>query len=173
MLKIVVIKFIEPKMDAAPDKWRLKIAKSMEGPEWAWIPLKGGYTVHPVPAPVSTNVEERSKNNDGGNNQKEILFILGKAISGAPIINGTKKFPNPPIKTGITIKKIISMAWPVIKTLYNWWLPNNIWLPGCDNSILIKIDIVVPNILEKPPKIRYKIPISLWLVEKNHLEKKE
>jgi len=35
------------------------------------------------------------------------------------------------------------------------------------------MDIVVPNILEKPPKIRYRIPISLWLVEKNHLEKKE
>lgn len=30
---MVQIKFIAPKMDAAPDKWRLKIAKSIEPPE--------------------------------------------------------------------------------------------------------------------------------------------
>jgi len=173
ILKIVVIKLIDPKIEAAPDRWRLNIAKSTEGPECAWIPLKGGYTVQPVPTPASTSVEERSKKSEGGSSQKEMLFILGKAISGAPIIKGTKKFPKPPIKVGITIKKIISIAWPVTKTLYNWWFPNNTWLPGCDNSILIKIDIVVPNTLEKPPKIRYKIPISLWLVEKSHLEEKE
>ena len=83
-----------------------------------------------------------------------MLFILGKAISGAPIIKGTKKFPNPPIKTGITMKKIIKIACPVTKTLYNWWFPIKIWFPGCANSILIKIDIVVPKIPENPPKIR-------------------
>jgi len=30
-----------------------------------------------------------------------------KKISETPIINGTKKFPKPPINIGITIKKII------------------------------------------------------------------
>jgi hypothetical protein len=39
-----------------------------------------------------------------------MLFILGKAISGAPIIKGTNQFPKPPIKVGITIKKIIIIA---------------------------------------------------------------
>ena len=39
---IVQIKFIAPKIEAAPDKWRLKIAKSTEPPEWAIIPDKGG-----------------------------------------------------------------------------------------------------------------------------------
>lgn len=39
-----------------------------------------------------------------------MLFIRGKAISGAPIIKGTSQFPNPPIITGITIKKIITKA---------------------------------------------------------------
>lgn len=34
----------------------------------------------------------------------------------------------------------------------------------------MKIDIVVPRTPEKAPKIRYKIPISLWFVEKNHLD---
>ena len=45
--------------------------------------------------------------NAAGNNQKETLFILGKAMSGAPIIRGTNQFPNPPIIAGITIKKTI------------------------------------------------------------------
>ncbi len=39
--------------------------------------------------------------------KKLILFIRGKAISGAPSIRGTNQFPNPPIIIGITIKKII------------------------------------------------------------------
>jgi len=94
-------------MDPAPDKWRLKIAKSIDGPECACIPLNGGYTVHPVPAPASTNVEAIKDNNEGGNNQKLMLFILGKAISGAPIIRGTNQLPIPPIRTGITKKKIM------------------------------------------------------------------
>jgi len=77
----------------------------------------GGYTVHPVPTPTSTKEEDNKRSNDGGNNQKLILFNLGKAISGAPIINGTNQFPNPPIIAGITMKKIITKACAVITTL--------------------------------------------------------
>jgi hypothetical protein len=55
----------------------------------------------------------------GGNNQKLILLSLGNAISGPPTINGSKKFPKPPIKAGITIKKIINKACAVIILLYN------------------------------------------------------
>jgi len=54
-----------------------------------------------------------SKVKEGGKSQNLILFIRGKAMSGAPIINGTNQFPNPPIKIGITIKKIITKAWAV------------------------------------------------------------
>lgn len=39
-----------------------------------------------------------------------MLFIRGKAISGAPNIKGTNQLPNPPIIIGITIKKIIIKA---------------------------------------------------------------
>lgn len=39
-----------------------------------------------------------------------MLFIRGKAMSGAPIISGTSQFPKPPIMTGITIKKIMTKA---------------------------------------------------------------
>jgi hypothetical protein len=33
-LKIVTIKLIDPKIEDTPDKCKLKIAKSTEGPEW-------------------------------------------------------------------------------------------------------------------------------------------
>jgi len=46
-----------------------------------------------------------------------MLFNRGKAISGAPNINGTNQFPNPPIIIGITIKKIITNACAVTTTL--------------------------------------------------------
>lgn len=58
-----------------------------------------------------------SSRNDGGRSQKLILFIRGKAMSGAPIIRGTSQFPNPPIIIGITIKKIMTKAWAVTITL--------------------------------------------------------
>ena len=43
--------------------------------------------------------------------------MRGKAISAAPNIKGTNQFPNPPIKIGITIKKIIINACAVTTTL--------------------------------------------------------
>ena len=67
-----------------------------------------------------TKAEDKSKINDGGNNQKLILLSLGKHISQAPIINGTNQLPKPPIAVGITKKKIIKKACTVTRTLYNW-----------------------------------------------------
>lgn len=46
-----------------------------------------------------------------------MLFIRGNAMSGAPIIRGTSQFPNPPIRIGITMKKIITKACAVTITL--------------------------------------------------------
>jgi len=57
---------------------------------------------------------------EGGNSQKLMLFNLGNAISGAPIIKGTIQLPNPPINMGITIKKIMINACAVTITLYSW-----------------------------------------------------
>jgi hypothetical protein len=79
--------------------------------------LRGGYTVHPVPAPTSTNAELKSKKSEGGRSQKLILFKRGNAMSGAPIRIGTNQLPKPPIIAGITIKKIIRKACAVIITL--------------------------------------------------------
>ena len=74
--------------------------------------------VHPVPAPLPTNIEPTIKNKEGISNQKLILFNLGNAISGAPIINGTNQLPNPPIRAGITTKKIIKSPWAEIITFH-------------------------------------------------------
>lgn len=114
---IVVIKLMAPRIDEIPAKWSEKIARSTEAPACARLPAKGGYTVHPVPAPASTVDEASRSRNDGGRSQKLILFIRGNAISGAPIISGTSQFPKPPIIIGITIKKIITNAWAVTITL--------------------------------------------------------
>lgn len=117
ILITVVIKFTAPKIDEIPAKWSEKIARSTEAPAWAIPEERGGYTVHPVPAPFSTILLEISKVKEGGNIQKLMLFIRGNAISGAPNINGTNQLPNPPIIIGITIKKIIINACAVTITL--------------------------------------------------------
>jgi len=42
MLNVVVIKLIDPKIEAAPDKCKLKIARSTAGPECPITLLSGG-----------------------------------------------------------------------------------------------------------------------------------
>jgi hypothetical protein len=79
--------------------------------------LRGGYTVQPVPTPISTKDDDSSRSKEGGNNQKLILFSRGNAISGAPICIGTNQLPNPPIRMGITMKKIIRNACAVMTVL--------------------------------------------------------
>jgi len=74
------------------------------------MPDNGGYTVQPLPTPDSINEDDKSKSNAGGNNQKLILFNLGKHMSQAPIKIGTNQLPKPPIAVGITKKKIIKKA---------------------------------------------------------------
>jgi len=78
---------------------------------------RGGYTVQPVPAPLSTAEDISKRNKEGGKSQKLMLLRRGKAISGAPNIKGTNQLPKPPIIIGITIKKIITNAWAVTMTL--------------------------------------------------------
>ena len=67
----------------------------------------------------------------------------------------------------LTIKKIITKAWAVIITLNSWWSPCKICTPGADNSNLIKTEKAVPIIPAKTAKMRYRVPISLALVDDN------
>lgn len=113
----VLMKLTAPKIELTPAKCKEKIAKSTELPACAIFLDNGGYTVHPVPAPLSTRELDSSIIKAGIKNQNLMLFIRGKAISAAPSIKGTNQFPNPPIKTGITIKKIIIKACAVTTTL--------------------------------------------------------
>jgi hypothetical protein len=124
MFTMVVMKLIAPKIDDVPAKCNEKMAKSTDGPLWASTDDNGGYTVQPVPAPASTNDEVTLINNDGGINQNEMLFNRGNAMSGAPNLIGTNQLPNPPIKNGITKKKIMIKACAVTITLYLWWFPD-------------------------------------------------
>ena len=114
------MKFIAPSKLLIPERWRAKIAKSTLGPLWLCIPDKGGYKVHPVPAPFSIVLANRNKTKLGGSSQKLILFSLGNAISGPPTNNGSKKLPKPPIMAGMIIKNIITIACAVIILLYSW-----------------------------------------------------
>ena len=98
------------------------------------------------------------------------MFIRGKAISGVTIIIGINQLPNPPIIIGITIKKIIKKACMVTKDIYN--SPHNV--PLLEEltplrSVRIIILYPVPIIPDQKPIIKYILPMSLWLVEFNHL----
>ena len=77
----------------------------------------------------------------------KILCCLfgGNAISGAPNINGTNQFSNPPIIIGITMKKTVTKAWAVIMCtfaqfkmvwiLQEWIMKecrNTYWPPECN-----------------------------------------
>jgi hypothetical protein len=117
MLIVVEMKFTAPRIEDTPARWREKIARSTDAPACA-IPLaSGGYTVHPVPAPLSTVLLVISNVSEGGSSQNLMLFIRGNAMSGAPSISGTSQFPNPPIMMGMTMKKIMMNAWAVTMTL--------------------------------------------------------
>jgi len=110
ILITVVIKFTAPRIEEIPAKCKEKIARSTPPPAWAIGPLKGGYTVQPVPTPDSVSALHNRNTKDGGSSQNDRLFIRGKDMSGAPISKGTIQLPNPPIITGITRKKIITKA---------------------------------------------------------------
>ena len=97
MLKIVVIKLAAPKIEEAPAKCRENIARSIPIPGEPAELESGGYIVQPTPTPPSTTADNNNKTKLGGKSQKDILFILGKAMSGAPIMIGTNQLPKPPI----------------------------------------------------------------------------
>jgi hypothetical protein len=70
---------------------------------------------------------------------------------------------------GITKKKIIINAWLVTITLYIW---SSFKIePGWLNSDRIMKLSEVPTVAAQSPKIKYRVPMSLWLVENIHRRK--
>ena len=59
-----------------------------------------------------------SSRNDATSSQNDRLFSRGNAMSGAPIMSGTIQLPKPPIIAGMTMKKIMMIAWLLKNTLY-------------------------------------------------------
>ena len=92
----------------------------------------------------------------------ERAFHLGKTKSDAPTIIGKRILPNPPIKIGIIIKKIINNPWNVKFEVYCWAVEST--NPNIAFSTLKTIDNPKPM---KPPKMPDKIynaPMITWLV---------
>lgn len=89
----------------------------------------------------------------------------GNIISILDNIGGTSQLPNPPIKIGITKKNIIINPCAVIIELYN--LLSCKMPEGTDSSSRISLLKEVPTNPLQTPKIKYKVPISLWLVDPN------
>jgi hypothetical protein len=110
------------------------------------------------------NSERTSKQIEQNSSQNEILFMRGKAMSGAPIISGTIQLPNPPMVEGITMKNTMSSPWPVTKTLKTSGLVK-ICMPGCISSARMPIESKPPTMPPNMASTRYIVPISLWLVE--------
>ncbi len=80
---------------------------------------KGGYNVQPGPGKSgeSSPIANSTTISENINNHSEILLSLGKAISDVPNCKGSIKFPKPPIKIGMTEKKIIIKPCMVIDEL--------------------------------------------------------
>jgi hypothetical protein len=117
-----------------------------------------------APGSPSTNSEIRSSANEAGNSQNEMLFMRGNAMSGAPIISGTNQLPKPPIKAGISVKKIMIRPCAVTNTLKVWVLAK-ICMPGSCSSSRMPIDNMPPITPAIIANTRYIVPMSLWFVE--------
>lgn len=153
------MKLIPPIIDETPAKWREKIARSTESELLNFHEVKGGYKVHPTlsPSPEKNLIVIILR--DRGNNQNLILFSRGKIISGAARRRGKSQLPKPPIKIGMTIKKIITNACTVTIELYITLSPNT--GPQKDNSNRIKLLNLIPIIPPHTPIKMYRVPISL------------
>lgn len=109
LIVIVVIILILPIIDDNPAKCSEKIAKSTLYVTCPTL-LRGGYIVHPKPAPILIIDDTTNIKNEQGSSQKLKLFKRGKIISGIFKYNGNIQFPKPPITIGIIKKKIITNA---------------------------------------------------------------
>ena len=90
--------------------------------------------------------------------------MRGKAMSGAPIISGTSQLPKPPIIAGMIMKNTMIRPWPVTNTLKVCGSLKTC-RPGYISSARIIIEKKPPISPAQIAKIRYIVPMSLWLVE--------
>ena len=63
--------------------------------------------------------DDTSRSKNEGDVVKSLYYVFG-----APVISGTRQFPNPPITMGTTIKKNIRNAGAGMTIIYNWSPPS-------------------------------------------------
>ena len=162
MLKMVAIMFMEPMTEDSPMKWMAKITKGNASPVCS---ISGGYMVQPPagPPPGMSSVPS-SMVKANGSIQKLQLFMRGRAMSGAPIIMGMSQLAKPTVP-GMTTPKIITRACRVVMELKNCGCTN--CRPGSKSSALITIAMAPPTKNMISANIRYRVPMSLWLVVNN------
>ncbi len=99
--------------------------------------------------------------NATGRIQNDQLFMRGNAMSGAPIIIGIIQFARP-TNAGMTAPNTMISACIVVIWLKNSGCTN--CRPGCISSVRMTSAIAPPMKNMTRLKIRYSVPISLWLV---------
>ena len=97
-----------------------------------------------------------------------MLFIRGKAMSGAPIMSGTNQLPKPPIIAGMTMKNTMIRPCAVISTFQRCSASSKLrrlpapigqawsryWMPGSASSARIRPEMAPPMIPAMIAKIR-------------------
>jgi hypothetical protein len=109
---------IEPSRELTPLTCREKIRQSTDN---SGLPIveRGGYITHDKPKLLPTNILSTSKTTEPIITTRLLLLIRGNNMSGQWISSGNKKLPKPPIRAGITMKKIMTIPWRVKTLLYS------------------------------------------------------
>ncbi len=160
MFMMVTTTLMAPRIEEAPIRWMEKISIGNEAPVCS---VSGGYMVQPpAGAPPGTKNDEISSVNANGRIQKLKLLSRGSAMSGAPTCMGIIQFASP-VQPGMIAPKIMISACMVVSELKNCGSKN--CSPGLNSSSRISMAAPPPmkNIVQA--KIRYIVPMSLWLVE--------
>ncbi|KAB7499868.1 NADH-ubiquinone oxidoreductase chain 1, partial [Armadillidium nasatum] len=91
------------------------------------------------PLTLKNAVEKMSKVKEGGSSQNLILFIRGKAISGAPNIKGINQFPKPPI----IIERFNTIGLPTLLSITTNFgkNPNSGGNPPNEKNVIINVNL--------------------------------
>ena len=159
MLRIVTITFMDPRMEEAPMRWMAKIVIGKAAPPCS---MRGGYIVQPpAGAPPGTKKVDSRMRKAKGRIQKLKLLRRGSAMSGAPTCMGICQLASP-VHAGITAPKIMMSACIVVSELKKSGSKN--CRPGLKSSSRMSIAMKPPTKNMMPAKMRYIVPMSLWLV---------
>ena len=122
MLKMVVMKLMAPRIEDAPDRWIDRMTRSTAGPGCAAVANRADRASsrrhgRATPGAPGTNMDRTNRRSETTSSQNEMLFMRGKAMSGAPIMIGTNQLPKPPISAGMMTKKIMTSPCALTTTL--------------------------------------------------------